>query len=173
MKRYPRFHRDTSRSPTLFFVALFIIGTIALGGMFVFGDRNRSAPAAQTVETPQDTPVDETLVAPLAVNAEEYRATARAALDTFVTDATRVMGGWVDDPTWEKRARQPGVLTEVDRAASRLRETLLGTRVPANSRTSHLLLVVTAEELLEGLRSDRVDVVEGTLLKLGEFRASL
>lgn len=173
MKRYPRFHRDTSRSPTLFFVALFILGTVVLGGMFVFGNRNLSTPTTQIVETPRDTPVDEAFVAPFIVNAEEYRATARVALDTFVTDATRIMGGWVDDPTWEKLVRQPGVLTEVDRAASRLRETLLDTRVPANARASHLLLVVTVEELLEGLRSDRVDVVEGTLLKLGEFRASL
>ena len=172
MKRYHRFHRDTARTPTLFFVALFVLGTAALGGMFVFGDRKTGEQSSASASGGNNQQA--TTPAPLlAIDNNEYRAAARAALDAFVADASRVMGGWVDDPAWEQRVRQPGALTGIDRAASQLRETLIDTRVPANARTRHLLLVVTVEELLEGLRNDRVDVLEGSLLKLGEWRVSL
>lgn len=173
MNRYPRFHRDTSRFPILFFVALFVLGTAVLGGMFVFGNRDKDDRQPTSGGPQATTPIkSEEVVALSTVNDDEYRATVRTAIDTFFGEALRAAGVSVDDPAWEERVRRPGVLADMDRAASRLHETLLNTRVPAAVRTRHLLLVVTVEELLEGLRGDRVDVVEGALLKLKEFGTS-
>lgn len=173
MNRYPRFHRDTSRFPTLFFVALFVLGTAVLGGMFVFGNRGKNNRQPTNSGPEVTTPIKpEEVVVLSAVNDDEYHATVRTAIDTFFGEALRAASVPVDDPAWEERVRAPGVLTRLDRVASRLHETLLNTRVPARARTQHLLLVVTVEELLEGLRGDRVDVMEGVLLKLKEFGAS-
>lgn len=173
MNRYPRFHRDTSRFPTLFFVALFVLGTVVLGGMFVFGNRKTSDQSPVTrYSLPVTTTVSEETAVLSSVNADEYRATVRTAIDTFFGEAARAVGSSVDDSTWEEQVRASGVFAALDRAASRLHETLLNARVPARARTRHLLLTVTVEELLEGLRGDRVDVVERALLKLKEFGTS-
>lgn len=168
MKRYPRFHRDTSRSPTLFFVALFILGTVVLGGMFVFGNKSNKLPV--TNYQPQITTAAPQEIAALPVmNVDEYRTVVTGAFTVFRDTVTAAAGDWIDAPTWDARMRDAATLKALDRAVATLRATLVETRVPGPARQTHLLMVVATEDLLDAVRNDRVDAVEGLLLRLQEL----
>lgn len=172
MKKYHRFHHDAPEWPLLFFVAAFVLGTIALGGTFLFFARERSredAPAAPAVSAPGSPALESADEVLPAIDAAAYQRAIRAAFDTFHGAFVNTTGGWVDASGWDIMIQDASVAQAIDRAADTLRTTLINTRVPGPARTQHLLMVVTVENLLEALRSDRVEAMEGLLLRLEEL----
>ncbi len=177
MKKYHRFHHDTERRPLLFFVAAFVLGTVVLGGTFLFFARlekpltpTLSPKGRGSIPSSAPSPEEPTIVI---VNAVEYRDTVTGAFTTFRDAVIDAADGWVDAPGWDIIIRSAPVAQAIDRAATKLHATLIETRVPGPARQAHLLMVVATEDLLEAVRSDRVEAVEGLLLRLQELTALL
>lgn len=171
MKKYRRFNHDAERRPLLFFVAVFVLGTMALGGTFLFFARAKNTTKMETPARVETATVDEPVL--VAVNAAEYRGAMAAAFTAFRNAVTAAAGGWIDAPTWDARMRDTATLKALDRAAETLHTVLIETRVPGPARQGHLLMVVATEDLLDAVRSDRVEAVEGLLLRLQELTATL
>lgn len=167
MKKYRRFHRNAERRPLLFFVAVFVLGTMALGGTFLFFARAKNTAKTETPARIETATVEEPAL--VAVNAAKYRDAMTSAFTAFRDAVTAAAGGWIDAPTWDARLRDAATLKALGRAAATLHTTLIETRVPGPARQGHLLMVVATEDLLDAVRSDRVEAVEGLLLRLEEL----
>ncbi|MEK7532671.1 MAG: hypothetical protein AAB579_03665 [Patescibacteria group bacterium] len=173
MKKYHRFHHDAERRPLLFFVAVFVLGTVALGGTFLFFARlekpltpTLSPKGRGSIPSSAPSPEEPTIVI---VNAAEYRVAVTGAFTTFRDAVMAAASGWVDAPGWDSIIQSTPVAQAIERATETLRATLIETRVPGPARQVHLLMVVAAEDLLDAVRSDRVEAVEGLLLRLQEL----